>query len=135
MKKVIILLLLSFISYVYTAQVWVNSGTGLRDVSYQWKLEGMRYGCYFMGACAIGGLGTDAEMLMARSWAVNNNLIRGSDTYCNINWQPLAQKIASHFGTTYHSNFKLVKGCGHYWVVNGSGKEVFNAAGLGHSGC
>ncbi len=50
-----------------------------------------------MGACAIGGLGTDSEMLLARRWAVNNNYIRASDTYCNINWQTLQKRFPTIF--------------------------------------
>ena len=61
--------------------------------------------------------------------------IRDSDTYCNVGWQTLAKYISSQYGTTFHSNWSLKQGCGHYWVVNQNGKEVFNAAGLGYTGC
>ena len=88
-----------------------------------------------MAACCIGGLGTDAEMLSARAWAVKKGYIRDSDTYCNVGWDQLATYIANNYGKTKHTGWKLKLGCGHYWVVNQNGKEVFNAAGLGYTGC
>ena len=138
MKKLLLLLLISIIScgpYDNKYQTFISSGTGLQGVSYQRNLQGMREGCLFMACCCIGGLGNDNQMLMARNWAVNNNYIRGSDTYVNINSIDLAKKISQHFGTTFHSNFSVKKGCGHFWVVDSNGKEVFNSAGLHYSGC
>ena len=117
------------------SQKFVKTGTGLAGVSYQWLLKGMQYGCYFMGACCIGGLGTDAQMLSARAWAVNKGYIRDSDTYCNVGWSQLAQYISKNYGTTFHSGWSLKQGCNHYWVVDQNGKEVFNASGLGKTGC
>ena len=116
-------------------QTFVSTGTGLKGVSYQRDLPGMREGCYFIGSCVIGGLGSDASIMAARSWAVNKGYIRDSDTYCNVDWSTLSQYIANNFGTTRHSNWRLQKGCNHYWVVDQNGKEVFNSAGLGYSGC
>ena len=132
MKYILALVLLCLVS---CKQTFVKSGTGLAGVSHQWKLKGMKSGCLFMAACCIGGLGTDAEMLSARAWAVKKGYIRDSDTYVNMSAQTLAQKIASNYGTTYHRNWSAKKGCGHFWVVDQNGKEVFNAAGLGYSGC
>ena len=116
-------------------QKFVKTGTGLAGVSYQWTLKGMEYGCYFMGACCIGGLGTDSQMLSARAWAVKKGYIRDSDTYCNVGWSQLAQYISKNYGTTFHKGWSLKQGCNHYWVVDQSGKEVFNASGLGNTGC
>ena len=132
MKYILALFLLALVS---CTQNFVSTGTGLSGVSYQWKLAGMKSGCLFMAACCIGGLGTDAEMLSARAWAVKKGYIRDSDTYCNVNSQTLAQYISKNYGTPYHSNWKAKQGCGHFWVVDGNGKEVFNAAGLGYTGC
>ena len=138
MKKLLILLLVSIAlcgSYDNKHQTFVSSGTGLKGVSYQRNLKGMRQGCLFMACCCIGGLGSDSQMLKARSWAVKNGYIRDSDTYVNIGSIDLAKKISKHFGTTFHSNFAVKKGCHHFWVVDSNGKEVFNSAGLKYSGC
>jgi len=116
-------------------QNFVSYGTGLEGVSYQRNLPGMREGCYFMAICVIGGLGNDSQILMARSWAVKNGFIRDSDTYVYYGWQTLASKISQQFGTYLHSDLSPKKGCNHYWVVDSSGREVFNSAGLGYSGC
>ena len=132
MKYILSFLLLTI---VCCGQTFINSGTGLKGVSYQYNLVGMKSGCYFMAACCIGGLGSDSEMLSARAWAVKKNYIRDSDTYCNVGWQALAKYISSQYGTTFHTGWSLKQGCGHYWVVNQNGKEVFNAAGLGYTGC
>ena len=134
MKFVIISLLLITQIFSAPAQVWVKTGTGLRDVSYQWKLQGMKYGCLFMACCAMGGLANDQQMLQARKWAISQGLIR-EDTYCNYSSQYIAQKISQYFGTTFHSNYNTKKGCGHFWLVDQNGREVFNASGLGKSGC
>jgi hypothetical protein len=132
MKYLLSLFLLALVS---CAQNFVRTGTGLSGVSYQWKLAGMKSGCLFMAACCIGGLGTDAQMLSARAWAVKKGYIRDSDTYCNINSLTLAQYISKNYGTPFHSTWKTKQGCGHFWVVDANGKEVFNAAGLGYTGC
>ena len=138
MKKVLILLLISIIycgPYDNSHQTFISSGTGLQGVDFQWNLAGMKSGCLFMACCCIGGLGSSNEMLIARSWAVNNGYIRDSDTYVNMGSIDLARKISQHFGTVFQSSFSIKKGCGHFWVVDSSGKEVFNAARLGYSGC
>ena len=132
MKYVLSLFLLALVS---CAQNFVRTGTGLSGVNYQWKLAGMKSGCYFMAACCIGGLGTDAQMLSARAWAVKKGYIRDSDTYCNVGWSALAKYISSNYSTPFHNGWSLKEGCGHFWVVDGNGKEVFNAAGLGYTGC
>ena len=50
-------------------------------------------------------------------------------------FKTLALKISQHYGTTFHTGWKLQDiGCNHHWVVDGSGKEVFNASGLGYKG-
>ena len=132
MKYILSLLLLAF---ALCAQNFVKTGTGLSGVSYQWTLTGMKSGCYFMAACCIGGLGTDAQMLSARAWAVKKGYIRDSDTYCNVGWSALAKYISTNYGTPFHNGWSLKQGCGHYWVIDQNGKEVFNAAGLGYTGC
>jgi hypothetical protein len=116
-------------------QKFVRTGTGLQNVSYQRNLQGMREGCLFMTACVIGGLGNDNQIMMARSWSVKNGYIRDSDTYVNMGTNDLAKKISQHFGTVYQSSFSAKKGCGHFWTVDSKGREVFNSAGLGYSGC
>ena len=132
MKYILALFLLALVSCV---QNFVSTGTGLAGVSYQWNLAGMKEGCLFMAACVIGGLGTDAQILSARAWAVNKGYIRNSDTYCNVGSQALAQYISANYGTPYHSGWSAKQGCGHFWVVDQNGREVFNAAGLGYTGC
>ena len=131
--KYLFLIFLLFLSQIFAKQVWVKTGTGLKDVSYQWKLPGMKTGCLFMAVCAIGGLGSDKEMLAARQWANSKGYVKG--TTCYINIKELARKISKQFKTTYHSNWNVKKGCNHYWTIDDKGKEVFNAAGLGYTHC
>ena len=133
--KTLTLILLTFISFISAKQVFVKTGTGLKGVSLQWKLPGMREGCLFMAACAIGGLGTDKEMLSARKWAVSKGYIRGSDTYVNMSGMELARRIAQNYKTQYHKNWDIKKGCGHFWVIDNKKKEVFNDSGLVYTGC
>ena len=115
-------------------QNWVSYGTGLKDVSTQMDL-GLTWGCYFMAACVKGGLGNNNCILDAKRWAAAQGYIRDSDTLLNVDGSTLALYISQHYGTTYHNNWSIVEGCGHYWVNNENGKEIFNSAGLGWSGC
>ena len=117
---------------IYGKQVFVNWGTGLKDVSYQMKLPGMREGCLFMSACVIGGLGNDQQILHARKWAVKNGYIRDSDTYVNMSAKVLAERISKYYGTYYHYNWNFGEGRNHFWVIDEKGREVFNSAGLGY---
>ena len=91
----------------------------------------MKSGCYLMAACAMGGLGTGGRMLDAKSWAVNQGYVR-SDCYLLISGESLAQKISQHYGTVYHNGYSFGRNSHHFWLLNASGKEVFNAAGLGY---
>ena len=93
------IIFLTLISIIFSKQILIRSGTGIKGVSYQWKLPGMREGCLFMAACAIGGLGSDKEMLEARKWAVNKGYIRGSDT--------LLYKEAKALGSLISQQLKL----------------------------
>ena len=129
------IIFLTLISIIFSKQILIRSGTGIKGVSYQWKLPGMREGCLFMAVCAIGGLGSDKEMLEARKWAVNKGYIRGSDTLLYKEAKALGSLISQQFKTKYNSNWSVKKGCNHYWALDGRGKEVFNAAGLGYTGC
>ena len=92
--KYLFLIFLLFLSQISTKQIWVKTGTGLKDVSYQWKLPGMKTGCLFMAVCAIGGLGSDKEMLSARKWANSKGYVRG--TTCYINIKELLEKFLSN---------------------------------------
>ena len=74
--KYLFLIFLLFLSQISTKQIWVKTGTGLKDVSYQWKLRGMKRGCLFMAVCAIGSLGSDKEMMSDRKWANSKGYAR-----------------------------------------------------------
>lgn len=116
------------------SQVFVNSGTGVQGITPQYLIPNMAQGCFFMGCCVIGGLGNDQQIQSAYNWALGEGYIN-SNTYVNIDSLTLAKLISQHYGTIYHSGWKLNDiGCGHYWVVNENGKEVFNASGLGYKG-
>ena len=94
----------------------------------------MAEGCLFMGCCVIGGLGNDDQIQSAYTWALGKGYI-DSDTYVNMNSLSLAKLISEHFGTIFHSGWNIDDvGCGHFWVVDENGKEVFNASGLGYKG-
>ena len=117
---------------IFGKQQFIKSGTGLKGVSYQMNLPGMREGCLFMAACVIGGLGTDEQILFARKLAVKNGYIRDSDTYVNMSAKVLAKRISEYFNTYYHANWDFGRGRNHFWVIDEYGREVFNSAGLGY---
>ena len=115
-------------------QVFVNTGTGVQGITPQYLVANMAEGCYFMGCCVIGGLGNDNQIQSAYTWCLSNGYINDR-AWVNIDSIALAKQISQHFGTTFHSGWKLQDiGCNHHWVVDGNGKEVFNASGLGYKG-
>ena len=126
------LFFLLFLYIIEAKQVFIRSGTGLKGVSHQMKLKGMRQGCLFMAACVVGGLGSDKEIMLARKWAVQNKYIRDSDTYVNMSAKVLAKRISEYFNTYYHANWDFGRGRNHFWVIDEYGREVFNSAGLGY---
>ena len=121
------------------AQEFVNYGTGVAGIPYQNEmLPDMESGCLVLACCVVGGLGTRDQVLDARNWALDNEYIASSN-YVQIGSMDLAQKIADHYGTTFHSDFQIredVYGGGntHFWVANADGEEIFNSAGLGWHG-
>ena len=116
-------------------QILTRGGTGIKGITEQWKVPHMREGCLFMAACAIGGLYNDKQIQDAYHWAVSKGYIRASDTLLYIDGKVLGQYISRNFKTKYNSDWSIKKGCGHYWAVDKNGREVFNASGLGYSGC
>ena len=83
MKYILALFLLAVVS---CAQNFVSTGTVLSGVSYHWNLAGVKeYGCLCHWRSQ-----NNAEMLSARTWAVNKGYIRNSNTYCNVGSQALA---------------------------------------------
>ena len=52
----------------------------MKDVIYQNDL-GMPYGCLFMSASVLGGLGNNNCILLAKNWAKNKGYLRAEDTY------------------------------------------------------
>ena len=121
------------------AQEFVNYGTGVAGIPYQSEmLPDMKSGCLVLACCVVGGLGTRDQVLDARSWALSNGYIADSN-YVQIGSMDLAQKIAEHYGTTYHSDFQIKEDFygesgTHFWVADSSGNEIFNSAGLGWHG-
>ena len=108
----------------------VNYGTGIASINYQMYIPNMTYGCCFMSACVKGGLCTTAQISAAYSWALSAGKIR-SDTYVLVGGEQLAKDISAHYGTHYHSEYYFRNNYRHFWLVNASGKEIFNSAGLG----
>ena len=119
-----------------SGQVFVNNGTGVKDISYHYNLTYMEEGCYFMACCVIGGLGNDKQILSAYSWAKDLGYINEKAFLINIDKASLSKKISEIFGTNYHFNWKIQdNNCFHHWVIDEKGKEVFNAAGLNYKDC
>jgi hypothetical protein len=115
-------------------QVFVNTGTGVRDITPQYLVPNMESGCLFMACCVIGGLGNDEQIQNAYQWALSKGYIE-RDTYVNMGSLSLAKLISEHYGTIYHSGWGIGDAnCGHFWAVDENGKEVFNASGLGYKG-
>ena len=140
MKSLLLLAIpIIFIIGVSCTQVFVGYGTGVRDIPYSYQMyPTMKSGCLVMAACVVGGLGTKAEVLAARQWALNSGYIN-SNNYVLMRGTELARKIAQKYGTTFHSDFVIKEdvyngGSTHFWVADSSGKEIFNSAGLGWHG-
>ena len=88
-------------------------------------------GCNFCCCCYAGGLNSLGEVEAAYNWALGNGYIR-SDCYVNMGWEALAQKIAQNYGRSLRHGL-IRKGNGkHFWLVDSSGREVYNAAGIGY---
>ena len=116
-------------------QVFVNYGTGVRDISYQYTLPHMEEGCFFMACCVIGGLANDDQIESAYYWALNLGYINDRAWVIGIDKIGLAWSVSQHFGTEFHSGWDLQDiNCNHHWVINEYGVEVFNAAGLYYKG-
>ena len=111
-------------------QVFVDYGTGVRDITPQYLVPHMGEGCYFMGCCVIGGLGNDEQIQEAYRWALSLGYINDLAWVTAIDGLILAKRISEHFGTTFHKGWTLEYGCNHYWVLDLNKNEVFNAAGL-----
>ena len=136
MKYIIALVLLVSIS---CGQEFVNSGTGVKGISFQYdkSVYGtlMAEGCYFMASWVIGGLGTDAQIKSAYNFALSKGFINRRAWVTGCSGDYLAKQVSMKYGTQYHNGWTLKKGCNHWWVLNERGQEVFNAAGLGRTGC
>ena len=109
---------------------FVSYGTGISTIDTQMKIPNMKSGCCFMSACVKGGLCTTAEISAAYNWALGAGKIE-ANTYVKVGKEQLAKDIAAHYGTTYHSEYQFKSSSRHFWLVNSSGKEIFNSAGLG----
>ncbi len=86
-----------------------------------------------MACCVKGGVGTTDHISQAYDWACNNGLIRCSDTYV-YDCDGIARGVSDMWGIKYHPDYYTVQGVGHFWLHDGNGNEVFNAAGLGYHG-
>ena len=76
-----------------------------------------------MGCCVIGGLGNDAQIQAAYTWALNLGYINSRAWVVGCGGIDLAQKISAHFGTTFHKGWSLQDvNCNHYWVVDNNYK-------------
>ena len=110
---------------------FINYGTGISTIDYQWKIPNMETGCFFMAMCVKGGLCTNDQITKAYYWALSEGKIN-SNCYINSSGDVLAQQISQKYGTTFHSDYKAVEGPSHFWLVNSNGDEIFNASGLGY---
>ena len=116
---------------IWRPQIFFKKGTGFEGISYHKDL-GLNKGGYFMACCVIGGLVSDTQILNAHEWALKSNYIT-NDNFVNIPYKDFARKISEKYQTEYHSDWKI-KGLVYskiYWVVDSTGKEIFNSAGLG----
>lgn len=130
---------LIFLLGIISGQVFISFDTGVSGIPSQTTIPELKSGgCLFMACCVVGGLGSKSEVLTARKWALSNKYINDHNRV-EINKKLLAEKISQKYGTTFHSDFVFKKdvygkGKTHFWVADSSGKEIFNAAGLGWHG-
>ena len=90
-------------------------------------------GCLFCCACWLGGLNTIGEVDDAFDWCVSQGCVRRSDSYClGPTREALGRKIAEHYGRGFKNGYRIVHGSNHFYVVDGSGREVYNSAGPGY---
>ena len=108
----------------------INYGTGIAGIDYQSRIPNMAEGCCFMSACVKGGLCSTAQISDAYNWALSAGKIR-ADTYVLVGGEQLAKDISAHYGTQYHSDYYFNSNYRHFWLVDSSGNEIFNSAGLG----
>lgn len=88
-------------------------------------------GCCFLCACYLGGLNNINEADDCWDWATDNNKVRASDSYVNIDKYKLATQIAERYGRNERSG-KIIKGNHHFYVIDNNGTEIFNSAGPGY---
>ncbi len=112
-------------------QEFIKCGTGLKNVDYQWNIEGMQFACTFLSCCVIGGLGNMTQFIEARDWALQEKYIDDVTTHVNIDYLKLAKLISEKFNTTFHDKWTIYDESFHHFVRNENGTEIFNAAGLG----
>ena len=109
---------------------WEGS-TGIAGIPFQSQM-GPKYksACNFLCACVLAGIHDTGSIEKARNWALQNGKIR-DDNYVNMSSTELGKQLASHFGTTFHSEWEIKRGTNHFYVTDHSGNEVFNSAGRG----
>ena len=87
-----------------------------------------------MSACVKGGLCTTDQITKAYYWALNAGKIR-DDCLLYVAGSELARQISEKYKTTFHNDYNIIGNNGdystHYWLIDNSGKEIFNSAGLG----
>lgn len=106
---------------------------GLPFLQRQSRHPGVRgEGCMFCAACWLGGLNTIGEVDDAFDWCVAMGYVRRSDALCNgLSREPLGRKIAQHYRRSFREGCRIQPGTHHFYVVDGSGREVYNSAGWG----
>ena len=86
-------------------------------------------GCCFCCCCYLGGLNTIQEVDDCFCWAIQkeNNYVRSSDSWVNIDKNRLANLIAKHYNRTRRSGtITTNRKRSHFWVED-NGKEVYNS--------
>ena len=110
-----------------------STGGGLPYLQKQSRHEGVRKsGCLFCCCCWLANLNTIDEVDNAFEWCVGRGYVRRSDAYCQGPTRlALARTIAEHYGKSVKSGLDIAAGPHHFWVVDNSGREVYNSAGWG----
>ena len=88
-------------------------------------------GCLFCAYCYIAGFNTISQVDNAFKWAVSKGYVRESDAYCQLGRSVYPDYLVKQFGTTKRAGCSVKQGRGHFYVVDASGREVYNSCGLG----
>lgn len=96
----------------------------------RYKDEVYSTGCLFFADCYIAGLNTQKECDDALEWCVDQGYVLSNGEGL-IDRKTITNKISEHFKNRKKRPGQWKLDGGHWYVVDASGVEIYNASGLG----